>query len=187
MELRIIAGLYQKRKLLKYNHKNIKPTKNIVRGAIFNIIRNDIKNAIFLDLFAGSGVIGIEAISRGANFVYLIEKEKEIANIIQKNLKKFKIRNAKIVNSDYQKAIFFLKNRKINFDIVMIDPPYTYSKKEYINIINLLIKNKIFKKKSIIILESKIEISNNILNNKLTIVKQRRYGKTLLTILEYSK
>ena len=85
--LTIIAGIYKKRKLLKCNHKNVKPTKNIVHSAIFNCIQHSIKNAKVLDLFAGRGVIGIEAISRGAHSVYFVEKEKEIVKTIQKNLK----------------------------------------------------------------------------------------------------
>ena len=86
MELKIIAGLYHGRKLLKFNDKNIKPSKNIVRNAIFNILNKNICNAKVLDLFAGSGAIGIEAISRGANFVYFVDKNINAIKIMARML-----------------------------------------------------------------------------------------------------
>lgn len=188
MALTIIAGIYKKRKLLKCNHQNIKPTKNIVRSAIFNCIQNNIKNANFLDLFAGSGIIGIEAISREAHWVYFVEKEKEITKTILKNLKKLEIHNAKVINSDYQKAIIFFKKNKISFDIIMIDPPYTYQKDKYVYIINLLCKNKILKKETILILESvNFKITDKFFQNNFFIIKQKKYGKSLLTILKKKK
>ena len=147
MELKIIAGLYRGRKLLKFNDKNIKPSKNIVRNAIFNILNKDICNAKVLDLFAGSGAIGIEAISRGANLVYFVNKNINATEIIKKNLKKISINtnNYKVINCDYKKAIKKFNNKKIKFDIIIIDPPY--KKNEYVRILYLLNKNSIINKK----------------------------------------
>lgn len=186
MELKIIAGLYHGRKLLKFNDKNIKPSKNIVRNAIFNILNKNICNAKVLDLFAGSGAIGIEAISRGANFVYFVDKNINAIKIIKKNLKKININinNYKIINCDYKKAIKKFNNKKIKFDIIIIDPPY--KRNEYVRIFNLLNENNILNKKIIIIIESNIYLNLKLFNfvkNKYQI-KQKKYGQTLLTIFK---
>lgn len=184
MKLKIIAGLYHGRKLLEFKYKNIRPSKNIVRDAMFNIIGKSICNANVLDLFAGSGAIGIEAISRGASFVYFVDNNFKAIEIIKKNLEKIEISsdNYKIINCDYKKAIKEIKNnKKIKFDIVIIDPPY--QKNEYVKIFNLL--NEILNEKIIIIIESVfLDLKLfDFIKNKYQI-KQKKYGKTLLTIFK---
>ena len=79
-----MLDLYHGRKLLKFNDKDIKLSKNIVRNAIFNILNKDICNTKVLDLFAGSGAIGIEAISRGANPVYFVDKILMLLKLLKK-------------------------------------------------------------------------------------------------------
>ena len=91
--MRVISGNLRGTKLYTLEGQNTRPTLDRVKESLFNIINFEIKDSIFLDLFAGSGAIGIEAASRGASKVIMCEKSKEAANIINKNLEKTKLIN----------------------------------------------------------------------------------------------
>ncbi len=117
----------------------IRPTQDKVKKGIFDILGDKVRNSIFLDLFAGSGNIGIEAISRGAKFCYFVEKSHKCIEIIEKNISELKIeKKTKIIKID---AEIFVKKSKEKFDIIFADPPYNYRiKREFIisalNILN---------------------------------------------------
>lgn len=143
--MRVTSGLFKSR-LIKYP-THIRPTQDKVRKALFDILREKISGSYFLELFAGSGAIGIEALSNETKEVVFVEQDKRCCKIIENNLieigliskDKHKIsQNISILNMDALKAIdiFYKKNKK--FDIVFIDPPYSpdysYSKKNYIGI-----------------------------------------------------
>ena len=179
--LKIISGKYKNKTLLPFKNKIVKPTKNIVRKAIFDIIKNNIENANVLDLFSGSGALGIEALSRNANFVYFVDKNLKTINYIKKNLFFLNIKNAKTLNIDYIAAIKKFAKNKVKFDIILVDPPYCFNNKQYQTIINLFKKNNILNKKTIIILESSFIILN--LNFKYKKIKYYKYGKTFLTVI----
>lgn len=116
----------------------IRPTQDKVKKGIFDILGNKVRNSVFLDLFAGSGNMGIEAISRGAKLCYFVEKSKKYVEIIEKNIRELKIEEkAKIIKID---AEIFVKKSKEKFDIIFADPPYNYRiKREFvINTLNIL-------------------------------------------------
>ena len=104
--MRVISGNLRGTKLYTLEGQNTRPTLDRVKESLFNIINFEIKDSIFLDLFAGSGAIGIEAASRGASKVIMCEKSKEAANIINKNLEKTKLINqVKLYNMDFKDMI----------------------------------------------------------------------------------
>lgn len=123
--MRIIAGRYKGLPISA--PRNIRPTKDNVREAIFNVMAGYIKGKRILDLFAGSGGLGIEALSRGAGYVLFVDNSKAATKVIEKNLKKLApedIEKTRVLTKDMQLAIRLLSKREEKFDIIFLDPPY---------------------------------------------------------------
>ena len=121
--MRIVAGRARGLKLKTIEEYSTRPTKDMVKEALFSIIMDYIPDSIVLDLFAGSGGIGIEAISRGAQKCYFIDSNKACIDVIKENLTKAKfLEDSEVLYSDFDKALDKLKDTK--FDIIYIDPPY---------------------------------------------------------------
>jgi len=123
--LRVIAGEYKGRRLEM--PKGIRPTRDSVREAVFNIIATHIRGVRVLDLFAGSGSLGIEAISRGAFHATFVDNARQAAQVIQKNLNSLmsdSIKKSEVLTRDAYRAIKFLHKQKESFNIIFIDPPY---------------------------------------------------------------
>lgn len=122
-EVRVIAGLWRGRKLPVLNAEGLRPTTDRVKETLFNWLMNDIAHARCLDCFAGSGSLGIEALSRQAQAVVFLEKFANAANQLKKNLQALKSENGTVMNVD---TLHYLsqKNSGEPFDIVFIDPPF---------------------------------------------------------------
>jgi 16S rRNA (guanine966-N2)-methyltransferase len=126
MSLRIISGYLKGRRIEVSKDLSYRPTSDMLREALFNICQFQIEGTCFLDLFSGTGALGIEAISRGASFCLFVEQSRLAAHLIQKNLKNLQIEEkGKVVTSD---VLSFLKKISSRFDIVTLDPPYDFSK-----------------------------------------------------------
>ena len=120
--MRVISGTARGTKLKTIENISTRPTLDRVKEALFNILQDKLKDSVVLDLFAGSGALGIEALSRGAKKAYFCDKNPEAIKVIKDNLNKTRfIDKAIIFNCDYINAI-----RKINeeLSIVFLDPPY---------------------------------------------------------------
>lgn len=124
--MRIIAGKYRGR-LIEFP-KHIRPTQDRVRQSVFDVLTGVIKGARVLDLFAGSGAIGLEALSRGAKEVYFVEKDRYCSRVIEANLLGLGVKRgdpcARTFTNESFRALEILKKKKESFDIVFIDPPY---------------------------------------------------------------
>ena len=121
--MRVISGSARGTVLHSIEDISTRPTLDRVKESLFNIIQNDIEDNTVLDLFAGSGAIGIEFLSRRAKQVYFCDKSSKAVAMIEKNLKKTKLKEKAIVyNKDYIDCINTVKN--IKFDIIFLDPPY---------------------------------------------------------------
>ena len=116
--MRVISGKYKGKKLLGFNTDGTRPTMDRVKESLFGTIQNYIKDSIFLDLFAGSGSIGIEALSNGCERCYFVDNGKEILKILNNNLKG--IDNSVVINKDYVEALKEFKNKGIKFDIILL-------------------------------------------------------------------
>lgn len=129
--MKVIAGQRRGQSLFSPQGTDIRPTKNSTKEAIFNIIQFKILDAHFLDLFAGSGQMGIEALSRGARDATFVDSSRESIDLVKKNLNKTQLVNkAKIFHISAEN--FILKNKsntKPLFDIIFLDPPYDDSSK----------------------------------------------------------
>ncbi len=120
--MRVIAGIAKGKKLKTFNGKQIRPTTDRIKEAIFSIIQFDITQKKFLDLFSGSGQIGIEAISRGALQSVFVDCHKDAIDIIRDNIKNLDFEDrSKVINMD---AYSFLNKTQEIFDIAFLDPPY---------------------------------------------------------------
>ena len=122
--MRIIAGEYKGRTIEMPN--GIRPTSDKVREALFDILKSRMEGAIFLDLYCGSGAIGIEAISRGASHITFVDNNNNCISVLNKNIAKLGIQKAMydIYNKDCLKGIKELSGAGKLFNIVFLDPPY---------------------------------------------------------------
>ena len=121
--MRIISGKAKGTKLYTLQGDNTRPTLDRVKESIFNIIQSQIPEATVLDLFAGSGAIGLEMLSRGAKKAILCDKSKEAIGIIKKNIQKTHMEEkVELYNIDFKECIEKVSKEK--FDIIYIDPPY---------------------------------------------------------------
>lgn len=120
--MRIVGGKYKGRVLLEFKGKDIRPTSDKARESLFNILQFKIAGATFLDLFCGTGAMGIEALSRGAKKVTFNDIDRKSIALLKSNLEKLKIdEEYSVCNFD---ALRFLKTTTEKFDIIYIDPPY---------------------------------------------------------------
>ena len=122
-EVRVIAGLWRGRKLPVLNAEGLRPTTDRVKETLFNWLMMDVANARCLDCFAGSGSLGIEALSRQAQAVVFLEKFANAAQQLKKNLASLKTDNGTVINTDTL-AYLAQKNNENPFDIIFIDPPF---------------------------------------------------------------
>lgn len=178
--IRITGGNNRSRKLETPDVATTKPTMDKVRAAVFNILNEDIKGKKVLDLFAGSGSYGFEALSRGAAFATFVDNNKDAINSIKKNASILKEENISIINSD---VASFLESTNDKFDIVFMDPPYKLE--IYEKIVELLEKNELLQPFSIIVLESDKEL--NITETDYRKIKTYKYGLARIYVLRYQR
>ena len=123
--MRVIAGIAGGIRLETPSGRDVRPTRDSVRESLFNILMPRIAGARFLDLFAGTGANGIEALSRGADFCTFVEEDPRIAGLIRRNLKKARLaEKAEVIRRPLPAALGKLGNKGVPYDIVFADPPY---------------------------------------------------------------
>lgn len=121
--MRIISGVCRGRKLNTLEGDNTRPTLDRVKESVFNILQNFFADKNVLDLFAGSGALGLEALSRGAEFCVFVDSSKSAVRVIESNIKACRFEDkSEVYLGDFQGAISKFRNKR--FDIVFLDPPY---------------------------------------------------------------
>lgn len=180
--MRIISGKARGTKLYTLDGISTRPTLDRVKESLFNIIQNEIPGSIFLDLFSGSGAIGLEAISRGAKKAILCDNSKYAIEVIKKNIQKTHFENeTEVYHDEYD---FVLKNEvKEKVDIVYIDPPY---KTDLVyKTIKILLEKDLLKNESYVIIETDQEqVINEIDKLDINIIDKRKYGRANLIFLK---
>ena len=178
--MRIISGKYRGKKLFEVRQIQTRQTSDMVKESVFNMI-NIKADSIILDLFAGAGSYGIEAISRGANKVYFNDISKICINVINNNIKSINANNFLVYNLDYKLLIKNLENNKLLFDYIFLDPQYyKYDYKELLELVsNILNEN------GTIILEvsSKYDLDSK----NYEIIKEKKYGAKKIYILNKTR
>ena len=127
--MRVISGKYRSRPLRSLRGMDIRPTSDRLRETLFNVVTAGnaaaLEGSVWLDLFAGTGAVGIEALSRGAKEVYFVESSPAAADAIRKNLETLNIANgAKLLQDELPRAFWRLERARVAADVVFIDPPY---------------------------------------------------------------
>ena len=179
--MNITGGKYNSRKVIAPDTDKVRPTLSKIRESIFNVIASemDLCGASFLDTFSGSGIMSLEAISRGFLDVVSIEKHYQTASLIKSNFMNLGLKPNLIIKD----AIKALDELTQKFDIIFIDPPY-----EKINLYqNSLLKiaeNNLLNDGGIIIVECKADINFPDLPPKICLYKEKKYGETLIKFLK---
>lgn len=183
--MRIISGKYGGLQLVGKLPSNVRPTTDLSRETIFNILSNiiDFDNTRVLDLFAGTGALGIEALSRGASYVHFVDNSFHSISIIKMNLEKLKIPN-NFIKISKQSVEKFLSTCNEEFDLIFADPPY---QSNYFNTIcNKVLENHILSENGILIFEMPIHL-NPIIPQELSLLKIKELGTTKFYLLNYKK
>lgn len=175
--MKIISGKYKGRNLNGYSIEGTRPTMDRVKESLFAMIQNYVSGSNCLDLFAGSGNLGLEAISEGASCCTFIDNNKVAIKTINENLSKFDINNCKVYLKDFN---IFLKETNEKYDLIFIDPPY---KTDYIKKAIILIeKYDLLKNSGLMILESDDE-SKLYCSDSYDMFKEKKYGDKFIWIL----
>lgn len=184
--MRIIGGKAKGTNLYTLEGKNTRPTLDRVRESLFNILQYNIRDSIFLDLFAGSGACGIEAVSRGAKKAILCDKSKQAIQIIKKNIEKTHTKEQiEIYQMNYEEVLQTKIKEKI--DILYLDPPYQ-TNDAYLAI-KIILENQLINEDSIIIVETDQEkrIKEQLKQLEIEMIDERKYGRIQLIFLRAKK
>ena len=186
INMRIISGTARGTKLYTLDGTATRPTLDRVKESLFNIIQNDIEDSTVLDLFSGSGAIGLEFLSRGAKRAVLCDSSKDAIKIIKQNVQKTHFEEkVEVYNMEFTKLVERLQNQK--FDIIYIDPPYAT---DFIKIsLEKIIEYELVNENTKIIVETDDEtrILNQIEKMDVEITDKRKYGRATIIFLKYRK
>ena len=166
--MRIIAGKYRGRVLKEFKGREIRPTADRAKEAIFNILQTEIYGSSFLDLFCGTGNMGVEAISRGAEKVAMVDSSKESVAIAKFNVDMIK-ESAQVVLTD---ALTFVSSTREKFDIIFLDPPYDI---DGTPVLEAIAENKILNDGGLVIYEHSEDFKIGEVKG-LTRTSTRKYG-----------
>ena len=179
--MRVIAGSARRLLLKAPDGMDTRPTADRVKESLFNMLNPDLYGCAFLDLFSGSGAIGIEALSRGAQRAVLVDASMECAGIIKQNLEVTKLgENAEIINEDVYAAIERLGRRGDKFDIIFMDPPYAAG--YYVPVMEAIKKADILAAEGYIVAESAKGVDFTAAEG-FKIFKERKCGPAVINFL----
>ena len=175
--MRVISGSARSLKLKTLEGVDVRPTTDRIKETLFNMIQNDIYGCSFLDVFSGSGAIGIEALSRGANECVFIDNNPKAVEVINENLEFTKLKdNALVLAKSYEVAIAELESKNMSFDLVFMDPPYDKGLEK--NVLETLQKSVIINNDTIIIVEASLDTDFSYLDSLGYVVYKEKQYKT---------
>ena len=177
--MRIIAGIYRHRQIKQPTVLTSRPTKDAVREAIFSAIGPAINGTIVLDLFAGSGAFGIEALSRGARHAILIDHDAACIRTINENISVIGVSEAEVWTSDYRAALKRLEATPMKIDVIFLDPPYSNRMCELA--LGIIMETDILAPSAIIVAETDHRLMVD--EAKFSKVRYYKYGKTHVAIM----
>ena len=181
---RVVAGKFRGIILDAPKGDNTRPTGDKVKEALFSIIQSHVPGSDFIDLFAGTGGIGIEALSRGASSVILVEKAGQACAVIKNNIMKLHLDeddDIKLMRSGFDAALESLAGEERKFDIIFMDPPYRMAQKAAQTATKIIESNDLLKDGGMLIVEhsSELPFVTDVMNMKP--IRSCRYGLAMLT------
>ena len=175
--MKVISGFLKGRNIKGYDIDGTRPTMDRVKESLFAMIQDKVPDSIVLDLFAGSGALGIEAISNGSKKCYFNDHNKKCVMGIKALLKEFKVDNYEITPYDYNKALSYYKENNITFDIIFLDPPYKF--RDINNICSYIYENNLLNKDGLIVIEiNELYLDIDYLNK----IKEKKYNDKYILI-----
>ncbi len=179
--MKIISGKYKGRNIEGFDIVGTRPTMDRVKESLFATIQDYIDNSIVLDLFSGSGNLGLEALSEGAKYAYLVDYNFKAIKTINKNLINIGIKEAETLNIDYKKALSYFNDKKIKFDLIFLDPPYNtdYIEKS----LELISKYDLLTDEGLIVCESD-DLDRIVYSQMYKAVKDKKYGDKFIVLLK---
>ncbi|WP_096154751.1 MULTISPECIES: 16S rRNA (guanine(966)-N(2))-methyltransferase RsmD [Bacillus] len=180
--MRVISGVYKGRQLKAVPGMNTRPTTDKVKESIFNMIGPYFEGGIALDLFGGSGGLGIEALSRGIDKVVFVDKDGKAIQTIKKNVEELKLNDSvEIYRNDAIRALNAINKREdIRFDLILLDPPYKRHQLELL--LETIEEYKLLKQDGIIMAEHSNEVKLPDIIGSLHISKKETYGTTVISV-----
>ena len=182
--MRIISGVSRGSRLVTLEGTETRPTLDRVKEPLFSIIQMHIKDASVLDLFAGSGALGLEALSRGAKMAVFSDISDKAINVIKQNIEKTKLgEKTVVIKNSYEEVLKQMKSEKKEFDIIFLDPPYKSGLLD--DAIRKILEYKLLAKEGIVVVETDTEAElQKVQNVDLHIKDIRKYGRVILLFLE---
>ena len=178
---RIIAGSYKGTKLSFKPNKNLRPTESKTKETLFNWLLNDLHKKKCLDMFAGTGALGLEALSRGADEVVFFEKQKSLCGAIEVVVKKLGINNkCRVINANSTAFDFTTLNTK--FDLIFLDPPFHESLIQ--KSLNIISENQLLTEQGLVYIECERDLDLGSLKTNLTQLKLSKGGETKYCLYE---
>lgn len=176
--MRVISGFARGKKLFAPKDQAIRPTSDRVKESLFNILAFQLRGKVFVDLFCGSGAMGIEALSRGCRQVYFFDKSRDSIQLTKKNLDHcgFSSQEYVVQWMEYQRALDYLSRQKEKVDFFFMDPPYAM--KEQGEVLKRIVELDLLAQDGWILLEYDVAHPPFWENSGLTPVDQRQYGNT---------
>lgn len=181
--MRVIAGSARSIPLIAPQGYETRPTSDKIKETLFNMINFDLPGCTFIDLFSGSGAIGIEALSRGAKHAYFVESSKKAVECIKANVTKCKFTDeATIIARDVFDACYSIHDKA---DIIFMDPPYDMNREA--DIMEMLKNTDVYHKDTLFIIESNLDKDlSNLSDLGFSIVKEKKYKNNKHTFLNIS-
>ena len=167
--MKVISGFLKGRNIIGFDIEGTRPTMDRVKESLFASIQGKIKDSVVLDLFSGSGNLGIEAISNGSRLVYFNDSNKESVKVIKKNLDNFCITSCKVLNMDYLKCLDYLKG--VKFDLIFLDPPYKML--VIPDILKIILTNNLLNDDGLVICEVSSDLESY---PGYELIKEKKYG-----------
>ncbi len=181
--MRIIGGALRRRKLSPLRGLSIRPTTDYLREAIFNILAGCVEGAVVLDLFAGTGSLGIEALSRGASSAVFIEKSPLAIKTLLRNISAFSLeKRCTVMRRDVLRGLNFLKSNGCGFDLVFVDPPYDHGLVK--PTLHLLNRTECMAEGGLVVVEHSLVETLPEEVEGFRRIDQRQHGKTLVSFIE---
>jgi|SRR5581483_7128262 len=185
--MRVIAGKYKSRAVKAPRDMRIRPTSDKVKGALFNMLE-PLTDCTVVDFYAGTGNLGIEALSRGAKEVIFVEKDFDSLKLINENLQGFGINprnpggNVRVISSEVARAFYLLHQEGKKFDILLADPPYEMGVLKRLQA--LLTEYPILNEDGIFAVEHGLKDTDLMAEFPYPMVRQKKYGDTYLTLFK---
>ena len=182
--MRIVSGKLKGRRLASFGGRCIRPTSDIVRETIFNILTVEWEGKEVLDLFSGTGALGIESLSRGASRVVFVENNSQSLHLLNKNINTLKQSDyCEVLRLKVEKGIGVIKKKGWKFDIVFLDPPYGRGLTD--DTLHLIAGSDVLKEGSIVIAEHHYKETLSNRYRKLQLSDRRKYGSTEVSFFLY--